>query len=1141
MPIDSSEKALSGTKELNVGVTPTRNNTTDAAKFSTEFPSHDKGENDNPHPTEDDKNVDIDENSFGSNSDEVSAMTNPTFFSNMLDFQSVQHPTNDVDNDHYNREEFIMKEEASEEVASKMKERGGTPSESESSLDQSESGAPLIGLNSSVAPGVLGALQEANEELSTPKKSKSEEHLPFDPNKWNDDDDVNDPFFKSDIPFSNNAFSSEDAFGESFFNHSEESHVKGLFSPEDHCEFEDDPPLTSVEMLDSSDDFDINIQERKDIEDDPFILCPSIPESPSSHYSMNSDARVSQIDNKPKSLLSDEFILATTPDLVVEGKEVNHEKQFHERSQKNSISTSNSSPQSLDAAELKSHNVDHISRRGLRKNKQIRVVEHVLNQTAISKGIKEEQSEDNHKRNNSESPFRRKPLNLKVLRAQSAKRGKQDSVVEKVSTVKSLTDTQGVESENSDANFLRNSDKNILNRNDPNVYGTEVDKSVTNFLRIKKKNVLNVYDSELKKSGTNLPGSKKKALTRDGPNVYGTELHESEIKISENNNRSLTRDVRKELMGDKKKKALSRDGPNGYGTKLSEGIIPNKTPKQEVSRGSKLLQKAKQRSKQKYHNYASMTTKSSNESISDSSSRVTHHLRKSISSDKGGDETKRATTKLTLTHSITRQQKPAPFEQAKNLVAFKKAQSVLVPKLNHKIQGKNVKGLQKGKVSKTPRNYSTENHNIASQLKSTKEGDHFSSFKKTLSEKRLILSKKKLLTASSPLRSRKYIDNPPHTPKAESIMAPNHMRTPERIRTPKPIRIHHSIHLPLTPFGSNHSHNSCATSESTIQDRLLSAAAIPIQTEIRCYLAKQEAHARMWGLILIQAYTRRWFAWKYKTTIVASTIKIQTIFRGWLARDDLEDMNYCATQIQKVARGYLALANVYEELYNIILVQSIWREKMAIAQVDIRKKALVKIQSVVRSYNARDEISYLSMNALIIQALWRGYSTQLSYQFQIVDIIIVQSIFRQKAASIIFKERLYKKKCNSIVKIQTLWRSHTCTENYILTIGDILIVQSVVRRWLALRLFFTYRANIHFEMSTKIQCLVKSWLLRMKYKENMASVLIQATWRRYQAHVNMLFTLVNIIIAQVLLHPCQHTYLFLLYFYPNRRNFLNFF
>merc|ERR1719162_1830499 len=53
MPIDSPEKALSGTKELNVGVTPKRNNTTDAAKFSTEFPSHDKDENDNPHPTED--------------------------------------------------------------------------------------------------------------------------------------------------------------------------------------------------------------------------------------------------------------------------------------------------------------------------------------------------------------------------------------------------------------------------------------------------------------------------------------------------------------------------------------------------------------------------------------------------------------------------------------------------------------------------------------------------------------------------------------------------------------------------------------------------------------------------------------------------------------------------------------------------------------------------------------------------------------------------------------------------------------------------------------------------------------------------------------------------------------------------------
>ena len=82
---------------------------------------------------------------------------------------------------------------------------------------------------------------------------------------------------------------------------------------------------------------------------------------------------------------------------------------------------------------------------------------------------------------------------------------------------------------------------------------------------------------------------------------------------------------------------------------------------------------------------------------------------------------------------------------------------------------------------------------------------------------------------------------------------------------------------------------------------------------------------------------------------------------------------------------------------------------MAITLVDIRKIALVKIQSVVRSYNTRDEISYLSMNALTIQVLWRGYSTQLSYQFQIVDIIIVQSIFRQKAGSVIFKERLYKR------------------------------------------------------------------------------------------------------------------------------------
>ena len=140
--------------------------------------------------------------------------------------------------------------------------------------------------------------------------------------------------------------------------------------------------------------------------------------------------------------------------------------------------------------------------------------------------------------------------------------------------------------------------------------------------------------------------------------------------------------------------------------------------------------------------------------------------------------------------------------------------------------------------------------------------------------------------------------------------------------------------------------------------RLLSAAAIPIQTEVRRYLAQRRTLAMFRALVRIQCFVRRWRAERHLRTHVESATQIQAAFRGWIARDTLEDEHYCATQMQRIVRGHIASIRVYKMLD------------------DLRRHR----------------------QATVIQTAWRTYSAQLSYQFDIVDIIIVQSIARRKAA-----------------------------------------------------------------------------------------------------------------------------------------------
>jgi len=148
--------------------------------------------------------------------------------------------------------------------------------------------------------------------------------------------------------------------------------------------------------------------------------------------------------------------------------------------------------------------------------------------------------------------------------------------------------------------------------------------------------------------------------------------------------------------------------------------------------------------------------------------------------------------------------------------------------------------------------------------------------------------------------------------------------------------------------------------------RLLSKAAIPIQSTARRFLAQREAVDRMWALLEIQSYVRRWRAEAYLLASVISAVTIQTVFRGARCRKLLKNCIDAATHIQRVVRGYLAAVHTYEIVYRIILVQA-------------------QDRGWVTRFRFRRHIAR-------IQTWWRA---QMLSQFLLVDTIIAQTAARR--------------------------------------------------------------------------------------------------------------------------------------------------
>ncbi|KAL3945286.1 MAG: hypothetical protein SGBAC_000634 [Bacillariaceae sp.] len=299
--------------------------------------------------------------------------------------------------------------------------------------------------------------------------------------------------------------------------------------------------------------------------------------------------------------------------------------------------------------------------------------------------------------------------------------------------------------------------------------------------------------------------------------------------------------------------------------------------------------------------------------------------------------------------------------------------------------------------------------------------------------------------------------------------------------------------------------------ESEIKDpiqrasrRLLTKAALRIQTAARMYLAKREAVDRMWALLAIQSYARRWKCEAILREHANAIKSVQSIARAWIVKKEIARRNAAAVKLQKTVRGYLAAAEVYDMMYCLASIQALMRGAY-VRHIKAKRKALlaanahkaIPMQSMIRAFIARKELAGRHATASKMQSIWRAYVAKVDFQMQIVDIIVMQSVVRRWLAcrqvhairnipyfapaskiQAMVRGRLgrsYHKKMLAAQQIQRVWRGFQAYTDYVFALVDIIVVQRKVRQWLAVRKCNTLREEKSSKLENAATKIQKTW------------------------------------------------------------------
>ena len=210
-----------------------------------------------------------------------------------------------------------------------------------------------------------------------------------------------------------------------------------------------------------------------------------------------------------------------------------------------------------------------------------------------------------------------------------------------------------------------------------------------------------------------------------------------------------------------------------------------------------------------------------------------------------------------------------------------------------------------------------------------------------------------------------------------------------------------------------------------------------------------------------------------------AAIRIQSAFRGFWARDSLDVDHYCATIIQTAFRSYCCRQQ-FRETYirvvsRVVCIQAIWRRSRARDHAATLLGAAILIQALARGYIIRSNRSgsrgvrgrtswQQGMVANAVRAKEMGelgtlgnddsrsgksiasdvssYSTRLTRRS-------LKHASRRAAQN--RGSRIVNQQYIAATRIQSAYRRHAAENAFIHSLVDVLIVQTVVRRWMSIR------------------------------------------------------------------------------------------
>jgi abnormal spindle-like microcephaly-associated protein len=219
-----------------------------------------------------------------------------------------------------------------------------------------------------------------------------------------------------------------------------------------------------------------------------------------------------------------------------------------------------------------------------------------------------------------------------------------------------------------------------------------------------------------------------------------------------------------------------------------------------------------------------------------------------------------------------------------------------------------------------------------------------------------------------------------------------------------------------------------------------------------------------------------------------------------MTRDCLEKQRFAATILQACWRRFQAQLNFELDVLEVIYVQSAARRFLAQKQANKRRKAIQIIQKASRWFQAvrkverlrqerleLEHISSLNEMASIIQCHWRSFASCIKYRVMVGDVITIQSVIRRHLVLKSIREQI-----TAATMIQSIFRGHVVRCSLWLYHSHASSIQAIIRGYSARIRFIVDRMDI-----VVVQSFARRWLVRQSVaRQKCSAIVIQSLVRQ---------------------------------------------